>query len=331
MHHFQAVQGPDNCVWVVGAWTGPFPAEDTVDNLWRYCPDSDEWFKDVNIARPRGAGGTFFYNGKLYLVTGNVGGHRAGAKVVPWFDSYDPTTGEWEELPDMPNPRDHCNAVVLGSKVYVTGGRRSTSDFPEFFDDTVAEVDVFDFATSEWSTLTELSRPRGGTAAAVLGGTVYVMGGEGDNRAWTEVDVLKGSSFEPGPSLPEPRHGTGIVSCSGAIWIAGGERVIGAGDPATDTYALYDGDELPVCRGSAPSAPTASPSSSSSEEISQEISQEPSPVSSPSPSPDPTHESKETQQSAGSSAPNDTASGAVGADEIDASSTPSSPRVRCCD
>ncbi|CAN8077276.1 unnamed protein product [Agarophyton chilense] len=321
MHHFQAFQGPDKCVWVAGAWTGAFPAESTVDSIWRYCPDTDQWHKDVDIDRPRGSGGAFFYNGKVYLVTGNVGGHREGAKVVPWFDSYDPATGKWERLPDMPNPRDHCNAVVKDNKVYVTGGRRSTSDFPEFFDDTVAEVDVYDFASRKWSTLTGFSRPRGGTASAVLDGAIYIMGGEGDNRAWTEVDVLNGASFQPGPSLPEPRHGTGIVSCNGAVWIAGGERVIGSGSPATSTYALYDGDEVPVCRsGSESSATTAAPTvttDASTVSTDAPATQDPTPVPSSSNSAPP----EETEDKP--SAPNDTASGAVGADEIDVSSTPS--------
>lgn len=103
MHHFQGFQGPDKCVWVAGAWTGGYPNEATVNNIWRYCPDSNKWFKDALISRPRGSGGAVYHNGKVYLVTGNVGGHRKGAKVVPWFDSYDPRTGKWARLPDIPH------------------------------------------------------------------------------------------------------------------------------------------------------------------------------------------------------------------------------------
>lgn len=103
MHHFQALLGPDGCVWIAGAWTGGFPDEDTVNNIWAYCRSDDEWEERVEIPRPRGAGGSVFYDGKLYLVSGNVGGHNSNAKVVPWFDCYDPATGEWTELPDVPN------------------------------------------------------------------------------------------------------------------------------------------------------------------------------------------------------------------------------------
>ncbi|CAN8061584.1 unnamed protein product [Agarophyton chilense] len=248
MHHFQGFQGPDECIWVVGAWTGPYPNEETINNIWRYCPDSGKWFEGDPIARPRGSGGAFFHNGKVYIVTGNVGGHREGAMVVPWFDSYDPKTGKWEQLPDIPHARDHCHAVVKNNRVYVAGGRRSTSSAPEFFEDTVAEVDVYDFRSGKWSTITSLHRPRGGTASTVYNDRVYLIGGEGDNRAWTEVDVLENDGFVQGISLPEPRHGTGVISCNGAIWIAGGARVLGGGNNADETYAFFEGSHPPPCR-----------------------------------------------------------------------------------
>lgn len=90
-------------MWVAGAWTGPFPNEDVVEHIWKYCREPDAWTRSVLIPRPRGAGGSVFYKGKLYMVSGNVGGHNQNAMVVPWFDCYDPVTGEWSVLPDVPN------------------------------------------------------------------------------------------------------------------------------------------------------------------------------------------------------------------------------------
>lgn len=201
----------------------------------------------------------------------------------------------------------------------MSGGRRSTSDLPEFFDDTVPEVDVYDFSTGKWSTVADLGRPRGGTASAVLDGKVYVIGGEGDNRAWTEVDVLSGSSFQKGPDMPEPRHGTGIVSCNGAIWIAGGERVLGAGDSAKDTFAFFDGDKPPVCGNRADESSTSQTSPSPPNDTTSGAVGDDSSTSDENSSPP----NDTTSGAVGddSSAPNDTAGGAVGTDE--ASSSPS--------
>lgn len=103
IHHFQALQGPDNCAWVVGAWTGAYPAESTVDSILKYCPDTNQWSTGPSIERPRGAGGAVLYNGAVYLVSGNVGGHNINANLVTWFDKFDLDTEKWSQLPDVPN------------------------------------------------------------------------------------------------------------------------------------------------------------------------------------------------------------------------------------
>lgn len=103
MHHFQAVDGPNGCAWAAGAWQGGYPDETIIPEIWQYCPQNDSWSVVATIRRPRGSGGAVFYNGLLYLVSGNVGGHNPDAKLVPWFDAYDPSTGTWTQLPDVPH------------------------------------------------------------------------------------------------------------------------------------------------------------------------------------------------------------------------------------
>lgn len=112
LNHFQAFQGPDNCAWVVGAWKGPFPDEENVNDMYKYCADSDQWEKIDKIDRPRGSGGAFYWEGGVYLVGGNVGGHNKDAQLKPWFDRYDVDTGEWSQLPDLPT-RKFLVYVVL--------------------------------------------------------------------------------------------------------------------------------------------------------------------------------------------------------------------------
>lgn len=113
IHHFQAFQGPDNCAWVVGAWTGAFPDEKTVDDILKYCPDTDQWSTGPAINRPRGSGGAVLYDGAVYLVSGNVGGHNIEANLVNWFDKLDLGKGEWSQLPDVPNRKS--SSLFFGS------------------------------------------------------------------------------------------------------------------------------------------------------------------------------------------------------------------------
>lgn len=113
IHHVQAVFGPDQCVWLAGAWTGGYPNERNVDQIWRYCRAQNVWLDGPSIPRPRGAGGTVIHSGKLYLISGNDGGHNTNAKLVPWFDSFDIATGTWAQLPDVPHRMFLSTFLVL--------------------------------------------------------------------------------------------------------------------------------------------------------------------------------------------------------------------------
>lgn len=108
IHHFQAVEGPDGCVWIAGAWSGPFPDEVAVKDVWKYCRGTNKWTKVGPIARPRGSAGAVAYDGALYIVSGNNGGHKEDADVVPWFDKYDFKSGKWTEMPDIPHRKLPC-------------------------------------------------------------------------------------------------------------------------------------------------------------------------------------------------------------------------------
>lgn len=103
MHHFQGATGEDGCAYIIGAWTGSFPGEQFIELIYRYCAEKEKFEAVAKIPRPRGAGGTVYYNGLFYMVSGNVGGHRLSAQLVPWFDSYNPRTKEWKVLPDIPH------------------------------------------------------------------------------------------------------------------------------------------------------------------------------------------------------------------------------------
>lgn len=161
--------------------------------------------------------------------------------------------------------RDHFQVTVVNDKLYAVGGRDSTSNPQQFFDDTEPAVDVFDFRTNTWNTIADFPRPRAGLSSVVYNNTVVSLGGEGHGRAWSEVDVLEDGAFRVDANMLEPRHGMQVVSCEGAMWIAGGDRVQGAGSRAEDTFAYYSGSVPPVCtpRPSPPVEGTAVPPESS--------------------------------------------------------------------
>ena len=245
MHHFQPV-ALDGSIHVVGAFTGGYPNESNVQNVWTFDPAANSWTVGGAIppGRRRGAAGTVVYDGKIYLVGGNNQGHNGGAR--PWFDEYDPATGAWTVLPDAPRPRDHFLAVVVGNRLVLAGGRATTQPNP--FVGTIPEVDVFDFTTGTWSTaVAPLPTARAGTMAASVGRYAVIIGGESGSQvaAHDEVDAFDAIAerWATLPPLVTGRHSGGVAALEGVIHVASGCGNRG-GSPELPTLELLDGRAL---------------------------------------------------------------------------------------
>jgi large repetitive protein len=234
LHHFQAVEY-EGRVYVLGAMTGRYPTEPPVPAVQIYDPAMDRWSEGVAVPgdRRRGGAGVVVHDGLIYLVAGIQNGHTDGH--VAWLDSFDPRTGEWRRLADAPRARDHFHAAVIDGKIYAAGGRRSSAGTGQPFELTIAEVDVYDLESGQWSTLpsaANLPTPRAGSAVAVLNGRLLVLGGESgvQQAAHSEVeayDPATGRWISLSPLL-QGRHGTQAIVHDNEVYIAAGSRTRGA-------------------------------------------------------------------------------------------------------
>lgn len=243
--------------------------DDEVGSVWAYDPAADRFSRAVPMPRPRGAGGVVAHKGQIYY----AGGLHRG-RAVPWLDVFDPATGRWRQLPDMPRARDHIQAVVVDERLYVIGGRDRD------IGSEIAATDAFDLLTGRWITgLAPLPTPRGGYAAAVVGGEILVIGGEVPGRALPTVEAYDPSrdSWRTLPSLPTARHGIQAAVCGDTVLVAaGGVRVGGGPSDVQEAYAagsracgdervdaretgtaLRDGFVLGSVSGAAPVHPTS--------------------------------------------------------------------------
>jgi large repetitive protein len=241
LHHFQAV-GLNGKVYILGAFTGGYPDEVPVSEIYVYNPQTNLVSVAGNIpaGRERGSAGAVAYNNRIYLVSGNTKGHKAGN--VAYFDEYNPETGEWKTLPDVPHPRDHFNAAVAGNRLYVVSGRQSA--YPNTFNNTVAEVDVYDFTTGTWSTLSaNLPTPRAGAGVVAYENEILVIGGESmaQTAAHNETEALNTTTntWRILPDLQTGRHGTQAVAYNGRIYIASGVASRG-GTPTIADQEILD-------------------------------------------------------------------------------------------
>jgi N-acetylneuraminic acid mutarotase len=225
-HHFQAL-ALDGRIAVVGAMTGNYPKEPAVTNVWFFDPRKNEWSKGpaMTASRARGGAGVVHDAGKIYLVCGNTNGHWNG--FVPWVDVLDLKSGEWTALPDAPHARDHFQAALLNGKIVAAGGRMTYAETKQTFNLTIPEVDVFDIATRQWTTLAEkIPTPRAGCFATTRDGKVIVLGGECGKQpiAHNEVEALSLATgrWETLPALNEGRHGTGAAFIGDMLYLAAG-------------------------------------------------------------------------------------------------------------
>jgi N-acetylneuraminic acid mutarotase len=208
-------------VYYVGGLDG-YPQGASHGDVYVYDPVSNtvSTAAPLPAGRDRGAGGIVAYQGRLYL----AGGFHAGASVA-FFDRYDPATNSWTSLPDLPEPRDHVSAAVVNGRMYVIGGRTYGKVFRP-------NNDAFDFATGRWTTgLAPLPTLRSGTATAVFGTEIAVIGGERSGATFSTVEAYDTATntWRTLTSMPTARHGIQAAMYHGGAYIADGGTRSGGG------------------------------------------------------------------------------------------------------
>jgi N-acetylneuraminic acid mutarotase len=164
--------------------------------------------------RIRGASGVGVIDGKIYV----AGGLRKGKAVLD-FSVYDPATDKWTTLPNLPGPIDHLAFGVIGSTLYLAGGRQAKIASHQ------NSLYAFDAKVGKWATKAPMPTSRGGVASAVHKGRLYVFGGEGNKSdpkgVFGQVEVYDPATnqWTNLPPMPTPRHGTAATSIGDGIFV----------------------------------------------------------------------------------------------------------------
>lgn len=99
-----------------------------------------------------------------------VGGRNLSSdKNSAALERFDPATGAWQKLPDMPTPRGGVAAAFLAGRIIAVGGEEPTRVLPT--------VEAYDIETGRWQQLPPLQFARHGCAVAAVGNTVFTVGG----------------------------------------------------------------------------------------------------------------------------------------------------------
>lgn len=132
-------------------------------------------------------------------------------------ESFDPFTGVWKTLEDMPTARAGCSAAGVRGMLYVFGGR--------IVEKVRATVERFDTVVGHWERLPEMPTARSGCSSVAIFGLLYAIGGKGsDGQILAAVE-----RFNPGigwwqvlPPMPTPRSASASGAIGGKIYVAGG-------------------------------------------------------------------------------------------------------------
>jgi N-acetylneuraminic acid mutarotase len=216
-----------------------------VSDSWEYNPSTDSWCELPGLpdGEARGSAAVGVYDSKIYLAGGmtdlefSANGKQQTVSVVSIYDTIRKT---WIKVPEpakyLPEGRDHAGAAVVGSKMYVLGGRIDGQNNPR---DTVFVLDLCDLEGGWKTAAGKMPTPRGGVCSGVVGAKVYTFGGEG-NRAvesgiFDQVEVYDTveDKWDSAGTMKIPRHGTYAVGVGERVYIPGG-GVAQSGLPVAD-------------------------------------------------------------------------------------------------
>ncbi len=243
IHHFQAVEY-NGLIYAVCAFTGSYPHEAPIPNIYVYDPVAKQWSigPPIPANRRRGSAGVVVYDDKIYVVGGIQDGHSSG--WVKWTDVFNPQNNTWTQLADAPIERDHFNAAVVNGKIYCIGGRRTNWD-GNVFNPTVAQVDVYNITGNTWETLPSnlnIPTPRAACATAILGDEILAIGGESGSltTAHNETEAFNyvNQSWRTLAPLIQGRHATGAIVSNGGVYIVCGSGNRG-GSPELGTQEVF--------------------------------------------------------------------------------------------
>jgi N-acetylneuraminic acid mutarotase len=218
-------------LYVLGFFDG---GDQTTANPQSFAFDGTSWeeVEPSPTGTQRAAACVASLGDRIYLFGG-----RHEARSVALASVYDAVGDAWTELPDMPVAREHCVAGAIGGKIYIAAGR--TDDI------TAVEASTLEFDPQNPSYVQKqpIPTPRGGVAGAVLGGRLFVFGGEGndDDPAGVFPDIESydpvTDEWEAHPPMDVPRHGMGAAELEGRIYLPAGADRQGGG--AVDTVSVF--------------------------------------------------------------------------------------------
>ena len=191
------------------------------------------------------------HGGKLYRAGGftahNDEGDEHDLRSIADFVRFDPETGKWESLADLPEPRSSHDAVVIQDKLYVVGGWRLGGEKPVWHETAwMADLSQDEIA---WTQLPDPPFQRRALSLGHLDGKLFVIGGmQPKGGPTTRVDVFDPASgkWSQGPSmidaLADADRGKGMEGFGASAYTLGGRLIVSTYNGNVQVLELGNGE-----------------------------------------------------------------------------------------
>jgi N-acetylneuraminic acid mutarotase len=238
----------DGIVYVVAGLANGCPGQ-ALATVQAYDPTTDLWTnkQPLNVARIQVGLGVDTANDLLYA----VGGANPNFTALDTVEVYDPSTDSWTLKQHLNTPRGFPAVAAVNGKIYAVGGQKENFEVV----DTVEEFDPdANGGFGAWTTKAGIMpHPRLNSAAAVVDGKVYIIGGE-NLDLFSEIDVYDPSLdvWTTETAMPTARRLLGAAVVDDTIYALGGESLAArVGQPfvyqitATNNPTEYGASPLP--------------------------------------------------------------------------------------
>jgi hypothetical protein len=178
----------------------------------KYSPMSDTWTSVSALPEPRFEHAAVAVGSAMYVLGGIIRADRTSDATASVL-KFDSVQGIWSVVAPMPEPCSYFAACVVGTDIYVFGGRDSANRGQR-------SVFTYNTETDEWSTLAPMPGTEYGHSAIVLGGLIYIVGA-GNGTRLLSYDPTSEIWSTLAPLLHGCYRGASFV-LAGSLYAAGG-------------------------------------------------------------------------------------------------------------
>lgn len=218
-------------IYTIGGWAD----SQVFDTVFVFDPGNSMWNHWGGSPMPtaRGQAAAAVVDGKIYVIGGAIDSSFTATTAV---EVYDPATNSWEVATDLPGALWSPAAATVDGKIYVIGG--GTGDLTEDWD-VFSSVHVYDPASDNWDTATDMPTARSGLGVSVVDGLIYAVGGALEDEISSALEIYDPATdtWTVGADLTTPREWLTTAAIDGKVYAFGG---LISGDRVVHEVEVFD-------------------------------------------------------------------------------------------